>query len=188
MLCSSKSTTTRVAHAWYTFCHTWPVAPELSASSVHVFRTVDRAAFIHSTGVIFAGFPSPTGPHPAISTAATTTFRQRTRVGCQNHNGVSRKPVFVEPAYTARKARGRGAAVQIEVSEIRSVLILGDGWYDIEPDSFTIGAVELAAKDDMQQLGRGFQFRSGNLGVITGPTSVIAAISTMAQPPLRSAD
>lgn len=80
----------------------------------------------------------------------------------------------------------------IETNDVRAVFLVGDGWHEIEPDSFEIGTWDLADTHTRQEVGFGIRFYSRNLGrVLTGQRHLIGFVATepaAPRTPLRPAD
>jgi hypothetical protein len=75
-------------------------------------------------------------------------------------------------------------AIKIKLSEVRSVLIAGDGWRDIEPGSLEAGRNVVLHDDDSEttELGMGFGFTAIDNVRFAGPLSSLIAVSSGTQP------
>lgn len=65
-----------------------------------------------------------------------------------------------------------------DAADVQSVLLIGDGWHDVEPASLELGPWSLLSGDVTQEMGPGFRFRSGNLGTVTGQIVIVGAVVT----------
>ena len=75
-------------------------------------------------------------------------------------------------------------AITFKHSEVRSVLIAGDGWRDIEPGSLETGPSVVLHDDDAEStdLGTGFGFTAIDNVRFAGPLSSLIAVSSGTQP------
>lgn len=75
--------------------------------------------------------------------------------------------------------------LQTSLSDVHAVFIVGDGWHDIEPESFEMGPWRIYLDDETHDMGPGFRFQSSDLGVVTGQVAIIGAVIVQPPPPAR---